>query len=213
METILEIRNAGKAFQQQYIFQHVNLDIHKGQAYGILGHNGCGKSVLLKTICGFSLLSEGSITYQGKQVGKDIDFLPNAGVVIEHPEFIPDLSGYQNLKILAEIQNKIDEARIDTVLKMFDLYEDRNKKTAHYSIGMKQKLRLAQAIMEEPEILILDEPTAGLDQESIEQLYGILNAYKQQGGTMIMTSHNKNDIDVLCDVVYAYDHGNFVPET
>lgn len=207
---MIEIRNAGKSFKEQCIFQNVNLDIQKGKAYGILGHNGCGKSVLLKTICGFSRLSEGSITYHGKQIGKDIDFLPNAGVIIEHPEFISDLSGYKNLQILAEIQHKIDNTRIDEVLKMFNLYDERNKKVGHYSIGMKQKLRLAQAIMEFPEILILDEPTSGLDQQSIEQLYDILNTYKQQGGTLIMTSHNKNDIDILCDFVYEYQNYNFL---
>lgn len=210
LETIIEIRNAGKSFKEQCIFQNVNLDIRKGQVYGILGHNGCGKSVLLKTICGFSRLTEGSITYDGKQIGKDIDFLPNAGIVIEHPEFIPDISGFKNLQILAEIQHKIDNARIDEVLKMFDLYEERNKKVGQYSIGMKQKLRLAQAIMEFPEILILDEPTAGLDQESIERLYDILHTYKKDGGTLIMTSHNKNDIDRLCDLVYEYQNYNFL---
>lgn len=211
MEKLIAIKDAAKRFKKQTVFAHVNMDIYQGKGYGIVGHNGCGKSVLLKTICGFALLSEGEIVCDGKRIGKDVDFLQNAGILIEHPEFIPDLSGYQNLKILAEIQNKIDETRIYKVLKMFDLYDARDKKVGVYSVGMKQKLRLAQAMMEFPAVLILDEPTAGLDEESIGQLYEILNEYKQQGGTLIMTSHNKTDIDTLCDAVYTFRGGSFVP--
>lgn len=211
MEKLIAIKDAAKRFKKQTVFENVNIDIYQGKGYGIVGHNGCGKSVLLKTICGFALLSEGEVVCDGKRIGKDVDFLPNAGILIEHPEFIPDLSGYQNLKILAEIQNKIDETRIYKVLKIFDLYDARDKKVGVYSVGMKQKLRLAQAMMEFPAVLILDEPTAGLDEESIGQLYEILNEYKQQGGTLIMTSHNKTDIDTLCDTVYAFRSGSFVP--
>lgn len=210
MENLITIKNAAKRFKKQTIFEHVNMEIEKGRGYGIVGHNGCGKSVLLKTICGFSLLSEGEVLCGGKRIGKDIDFLPNAGIVIEHPDFIPELSGYQNLKILAEIRNKIDETRILKVLKLFDLYDARDKKVGVYSVGMKQKLRLAQAMMEDPAVLILDEPTAGLDEESITRLHEILRGYKQQGGTLVMTSHNKTDMEALCDVVYTYHNGCFV---
>lgn len=211
MGQFLEIKDACKHFKKQTVFEGVNITLEKGCFYGFIGHNGCGKSVLLKTICGFSRLTAGSIIYNGKQIGKELDFIPNAGIVIEHPDFISDLSGYKNLKMLSEIQNKIDDTRIYQVLKLFDLYEERNKKVSHYSVGMKQKLRLAQAIMEFPEILILDEPTAGLDRPSIEKLYDILINFKNAGGTLIMTSHNKDDIEKLCDVVFEYNNFNFLP--
>lgn len=207
MENIIEIKSATKRFKDKEIFKNINLQLEKGKAYGFVGHNGCGKSVLFKCICGFSLLSEGSITVNGQVIGKDVDFIRDAGVVIEHPEFINDLSGLKNLRIIADIQKKIDNADICAAMNQFNLLEDRDKKVGKYSLGMKQKLRLVQAIMEKPSILILDEPTGGLDKESVADLHKVLKKFVANGGTLLMTSHHQQDIEELCDVVYEFDKG------
>lgn len=210
METMIKIENAAKRFKDKMVFEKVNIDIEKGSSVGFVGHNGCGKSVLLKCICGFSLLTEGKIFCGGKEIGRDIDFIENAGVIIEAPEFIGGLSGYKNLKAIAEIRGEIDDARIFKIMKLLDLYEDRDKKVWHYSLGMKQKLRIAQAIMESPRILILDESTNGLDKENVQKVRRILKSFVDRGGTLVLASHNKADIEFLCDRVYAYEHFNFI---
>lgn len=210
MEKIIEIKHAAKRFKDKSIFENVNLDIEQGKAYGFIGHNGCGKSVLFKCICGFSLLSEGTITVGGEVIGKDSDFIKDAGVVIEHPEFINDLSGFKNLRIIADIQKKIGDEDICSIMDKFDLLDDKDKKVGKYSLGMKQKLRLAQALMESPSILILDEPTGGLDKSSVENLRRILKEFVNNGGTMLLTSHHQQDIEELCDEVYEFDSGQLM---
>lgn len=210
MGKIIEIKHAAKRFKDKSVFENVNLDIEQGKAYGFIGHNGCGKSVLFKCICGFSLLSEGTITVGGEVIGKDSDFIKDAGVVIEHPEFINDLSGFKNLRIIADIQKKIGDEDICSIMDKFDLLDDKDKKVGKYSLGMKQKLRLAQALMESPSILILDEPTGGLDKSSVENLRRILKEFVNNGGTMLLTSHHQQDIEELCDEVYEFDGGQLM---
>ena len=163
MNTIIEIRNATKRFKDKTVFENISLNFEKGKSYGFIGYNGCGKSVFFKTICGFSRLTEGEVICNGKVIGRDMDFIQDAGVVIETPEFINDYSGFKNLKLLAQVQNKIGDKEILETLEMVGLSNDKDKKVRKYSLGMKQKLRLAQAFMEKPKILILDEPMNGLD--------------------------------------------------
>lgn len=210
METVIEIKNAGKRFKDITIFENINLEIKKGNGYGFIGHNGCGKSVLFKTICGFSRLTEGEIICNGKVIGKDTDFIQNAGVVIETPEFINDYSGFKNLKMLAQVQNKIGEKEILETLERVGLLKEKDKKVRKYSLGMKQKLRLAQALMEKPEILILDEPMNGLDKTSVQIVREILNEFVQGGGTLLMTSHNSEDIEICCQTIYEFDNGSIL---
>ena len=147
----------------------------------------------------------------GKNYRKRAGFY--AGIVIEEPEFINSLSGLENLKILAEIQKKISEAEIIEVLKQFDLYEDRNKKVGKYSVGMKQKLRLAQAVMEKPQVLILDEPMNGLDKKSVKKVEDILKAFVENGGTLLMTSHIEQQVEACCKIVYEIDGGEILRVT
>lgn len=206
MDTIIKIEDATKRFKDKVVFENLNLCIERGKSYGFVGYNGCGKSILFKTICGFSRLNEGRIIYKDKQIGKDIDFIFDAGVLIETPNFIGSLSGYKNLKIIAEIQKKISDEQILQTMKLFDLYEDRNKKVRAYSLGMKQKLRLAQAFMEQPDVLILDEPTNGLDKKSVQNLHEILNRFVHDGGTLLLTSHNQDDIYACCDTLYEFEN-------
>ena len=206
-EVILKIENGTKKFKNELIFQNVSMEFEKGNSYGFVGPNGCGKSIFFKTLCGYSLLTEGQVIYRGKIIGKEQDFIDDAGIVIEEPEFINSLSGLENLKILAEIQKKILEAEIIEVLKQFDLYEDRNKKAGKYSVGMKQKLRLAQAVMEKPQVLILDEPMNGLDNAGVQDIRALLLELKAQGKTILLASHNHEDIAALCDTVHEMDGG------
>jgi len=210
MESLITIQNATKKYKNKVVFRNVNLNISKGSSYGFVGYNGCGKSVLFKAICGFSLLTEGEIRYQDKVIGKDIDFIENTGVIIETPEFLNDLSGYRNLVQIAEIKNIISPEEIEGILKKLSLWDDRNVKVGKYSLGMKQKLRIAQAIMEKPEILILDEPMNGLDKNSVELVRNILKEHVINGGTLLLTSHNKEDIDILCENIYEFDNGELI---
>ena len=203
-EVILKIENGTKKFKNELIFQNVSMEFEKGNSYGFVGPNGCGKSVFFKTLCGYSLLTEGQVIYQGKIIGKEQDFIDDAGIVIEEPEFINSLSG---------LENKISEAEIIEVLKQFDLYEDRNKKVGKYSVGMKQKLRLAQAVMEKPQVLILDEPMNGLDKKSVKKVEDILKAFVENGGTLLMTSHIEQQVEACCKIVYEIDGGEILRVT
>ena len=209
MQSIILIEKATKTFKDKSVFKDVNISIQKGSCIGFSGHNGCGKSVLLKCICGFSLLNQGRIVCNDKIINKDIDFIQDTGIIIETPEFINDLTGYKNLKIIAEIRNVIDDKDILKTMEILDLEKDKDKKVGKYSLGMKQKLRIAQAIMEKPKILILDEPTNGLDKKSVVVVREILKKFIKKGGTLVMTSHNKEDMNILCDQVYEYDNYNF----
>lgn len=210
MSNIITVANATKRFKDKTIFENVSFTFHSGNSYGLVGHNGCGKSLLLKAICGFSKLTSGKITLNDKEIGRDIDFISNAGIVIETPSFMDHLSGFQNLQMIAEIQNKISKEKIEDTMKLLGIFDERNKVVRKYSLGTKQKLRIAQAIMEEPEILILDEPTNGLDKKSVHQLRELLVEFTNRGGLLVMTSHNKEDIDFCCKEVYEFDNRQLI---
>jgi len=212
-KNVFEIENLSFAYDKHEVLNNLNLSFHEGIVTTMIGPNGCGKSVFFKTLCGYSLLTEGQVIYRGKIIGKEQDFIDDAGIVIEEPEFINSLSGLENLKILAEIQKKISEAEIIEVLKQFDLYEDRNKKVGKYSVGMKQKLRLAQAVMEKPQVLILDEPMNGLDKKSVKKVEDILKAFVENGGTLLMTSHIEQQVEACCKIVYEIDGGEILRMT
>lgn len=205
MEEILKMVNGTKKFKNEVVFSDINITFYKGNSYGFVGPNGCGKSVFFKTLCGYSLLDEGKVIYNGKVIGKEQDFINQAGIVIEEPEFINSLSGLENLKILAEIQKIITEEDILETLKQFNLYDDKNKKVGKYSIGMKQKLRLVQAFMEKPQILILDEPMNGLDKKSVFIVESILKAFVENGGTLLMTSHIDRQVEACCQIIYEME--------
>ena len=212
-KNVFEIENLSFAYDKHEVLNNLNLSFHEGIVTTMIGPNGCGKSIFFKTLCGYSLLTEGQVIYRGKIIGKEQDFIDDAGIVIEEPEFINSLSGLENLKILAEIQKKILEAEIIEVLKQFDLYEDRNKKAGKYSVGMKQKLRLAQAVMEKPQVLILDEPMNGLDKKSVKKVEDILKAFVENGGTLLMTSHIEQQVEACCKIVYEIDGGEILRVT
>ena len=163
--------------------------------------------MLMKCICGFVKPTSGEIQVDGQVIGKDIDFIPNAGIIIETPGFIPNYSGYKNLQLLASIQNRIDKTRIREVMQMVGLDPDMKRCVKKYSLGMRQRLGLAQAIMEDPSLIILDEPFNGLDKHGVAEIRELLLDLKTGGKTILLASHNDEDIRILCDHVYEMDGG------
>ncbi len=198
---MIELKNISKGFRNKRVFEGVNLSIETGKCVGIIGENGCGKSVLMKLICGFSKPDSGEVIIDGERLGGKRDFIQSCGVVINSPEFIGHYSGFENLMLLASIQKKIGKKEVLDVLKKVGLETAAKTKYKNYSLGMKQRLRLAQAIMENPDYLVLDEPMNALDTEGIATADSIIDEYHRLGKTILMTSHNADDIERHCDYV------------
>lgn len=180
----------------------MNLTIEKGTVVGFVGQNGSGKSVLFKLISGIYRPDEGQITVRNKELGKDCDFPENIGILIDTPGFIDIYTGFQNLKYLASIRNIINDEKIKQTLALVGLDPENKTKVKNYSLGMKQKLAIAQAIMEEQDILLLDEPFNALDDESHQKMLDLVKALQKEGKTILITSHNDDDIKYLCDIIY-----------
>lgn len=202
------IDNLTKEFKNQVVLKNVNATLEMGKIYGIVGRNGSGKTVLLKCICGLLIPSAGTVMVDGKIVGKEIDYPQNIGFIIESPGFLSKYSGLKNLKYLVSIRGKVKEAEIRDCMKLVGLNPDDKKYVGKYSLGMRQRLGLAQALMEAPDILILDEPMNALDNNGVEEIRGVLLRMKEQGKLIIIASHLREDIDILCDEVYGIDAGN-----
>ena len=207
METCIEVQNVVKRFRDQVVLKNVSISFEKGQIHGIVGRNGSGKTVLFKCICGLMHPKEGVILVNGKRVGRDVDMPEDIGAIIEAPGFLPNYSGYKNLRFLANIRRKIGKEEILNVLKTVGLDPESRKHVGKYSLGMRQRLGIAQAIMEDPEILILDEPMNGLDNAGVQDIRALLLELKAQGKTILLASHNHEDIAALCDTVHEMDGG------
>ena len=204
---MIEIKDLTKSFDGVEVLSHISMTLESGKIYGLVGRNGSGKTMLMKHILGFVSPTSGTITIDGKVLGKDIDAPDNIGAIIENPGFLPGYSGFRNLKMLASIRHKISDEEIKNAIRLVGLDPESKKHVGKYSLGMRQKLGIAQAIMEKPKILILDEPMNGLDNESVAVVRKILKEQAENGATIILASHNREDIDVLCDKVYTMDHG------
>ena len=207
MESIIKVDKVMKKFGSDIALDNVSIEFERGRIYGIVGRNGSGKTVLFKTIIGFLKPSSGRVIVGGKEIGKDADFADNIGIIIETPGFLSAYSGYKNLEYLASIKNIIAKKEIKESMERVGLDPDSKKKVGKYSLGMRQRLAIAQAIMENPDILILDEPMNGLDNQGVKEVREILLNLKEEGKSVILASHNKEDIEVLCDEVYEMDHG------
>lgn len=207
METCIEVQNVVKRFRDQVVLKNVSISFEKGQIHGIVGRNGSGKTVLFKCICGLMHPEEGVIRVNGKRVGRDVDMPEDIGAIIEAPGFLPNYSGYKNLRFLANIRRKIGKEEILNVLKTVGLDPESRKHVGKYSLGMRQRLGIAQAIMEDPKILILDEPMNGLDNAGVQDIRALLLELKAQGKTILLASHNHEDIAALCDTVHEMDGG------
>ena len=204
---VIRVVNATKNFKEQKVLKEVNLTCEQGKIYGIIGRNGSGKTVLFKCICGFLNLDSGEIYIGKKKMKKDINILTEAGIIIEEPAFLRKSSGYKNLEFLYMIRNPINKQHLKAVLEKVGLDPDSKKCVAKYSLGMRQRLAIAQAIMEDQKILILDEPMNGLDNQGVKEMRQLFQKLKEQGKTILLASHNKEDIEILCDHVYEMDGG------
>ncbi|MBS6736371.1 MAG: ATP-binding cassette domain-containing protein [Clostridiales bacterium] len=206
-QEIIRVENASKSFRGHTVLKKVSLTCEVGNIYGIIGYNGSGKTVLFKSICGLYRLDEGEIWIGDKKMKRDIDMLTEAGIIIEEPSFLRNYSGYKNLDFLYRIRNKKNRQHLYEVMRKVGLDPLSKKRVCNYSLGMRQRLAIAQAIMEEQPILILDEPMNGLDKRGVSEMRKFFMELKNQGKTILMASHNKEDIDMLCDHVYEMDAG------
>ncbi|WML27384.1 ABC transporter ATP-binding protein [Neobacillus sp. OS1-33] len=205
--SIIVLENVSKSFKGNTLFNHVNFNVEKGRIYGIVGPNGSGKSVLFKMICGFIFPDEGNVILKGEPIGQNKNRFPNNfGIIIDRPGYIANKTGFQNLKELASIRGVIDEVKIWEIMELVGLQPESSQKVKNYSLGMKQKLAIAQAIMEDQQVLILDEPFNALDADSVRDIRNLLISYKKEGRTILITSHNQEDIDILCDSVYRINN-------
>lgn len=207
MNEMVKVENVTLKIKDALILDKVNLSVEKGSICGLVGRNGSGKTMLMKCICGFIPVTEGEISVSGQKVGAKDKFAQNLGFIIETPGFMPNYTAYKNLEFLSSINSKADKQRIREVIELVGLDPDSKKKVGKFSLGMNQRLGLAQAIIDDPDLLILDEPFNGLDNDGVKQIRNLLLKLKEQGKTIIMASHTKEDIDILCDRVCFMDKG------
>lgn len=202
MDELIKVSNVTKSFNGATILEDINLDVISGETIGIIGPNGCGKSVLFKLICGFLKPESGHIYIRGEQLGLNFDLPDNVGVLINSPGYIELYSGFKNLQFLAGIKNNIDDKKIIDVMELVGLDPNNKTKVKDYSMGMKQKLGIAQAIMEDQDIIILDEPFNALDFKTYKDIKDIIQILKKNGKTILLTSHNHSDIEEMCNQIY-----------
>ena len=203
----IEVNHVIKKFKKKTVLQDVSLNCTGGKIYGIVGHNGSGKTVLFKCICGFYHCEQGEILVNGKRMGKEMNMLEYAGIIIEEPGFLSKWDGYHNLEFLYTIRNKSNKKYLWSILERIGLDPHSKMPVAKYSLGMRQRLAIGQAIMEDPDILILDEPMNGLDRNGVEEMRKIFEEMRDAGKLIILASHNKEDIEILCDEVYEMENG------
>lgn len=201
------VNNVCKAFKENQVLKNVSINFEKNKIHGLIGRNGSGKTMLLKCISGFVTITSGEIIVNDKRIGKDVDVPKDVGIIIETPGFLPNYSGYKNLKFLASINKLIDKKDIKAVIERVGLDSESKKWVGKYSLGMRQRLGMAQAIMENPSILLLDEPLNGIDKHGVKDMRELLIKLRDEGKTIILASHSAEDIDMLCDTVSEMDSG------
>ena len=213
MPIAIEVDHLSKSYSGHRVLTDVSLTVPQGATIGLVGANGSGKSVLFKAICGITKPDSGSVRIDGVRLGEKSDFPPNMGVFINSPGFIGLYSGFRNLKFLANIKGMISDQQIRDSMVKVGLDPDNKTRVDHYSLGMKQKLGLAQAIMEDQDILVLDEPFNALDFHTYNDIKEIIRCLQQEGKTILLTSHHYEDIEQLCESVYIIDDTRVVPVT
>ena len=205
----IKIKDLSKKFNNDVVFSNLNIEFESGKIYGIVGRNGSGKSVLLKMIVGLYLEDSGEILFNNINYNKEKKFPENVGIVIESPAFISDLTGFDNLKLLASLQKKVNDEEILNTMRIVNLEQDKDKKYGKYSLGMKQKLSLAQAFMENPNIILLDEPFNGIDRQSVVKVKDYLKKMRNNDKLIIITTHISDDIENFADKVLYLEDGSF----
>lgn len=205
---VVSVSHLSISFGQEQILGDINLSLKKGAIHGIIGRNGSGKTVLMKCILGFLRPQAGCVQVFGKVIGKDCDFAPHTGMLIETPGFLPNETGRNNLLWLAKLSKRATANDVDMAIRMVGLDPGLRKTVSKYSLGMRQRLGIAQAIMEQPDLLILDEVMNGLDKEGVSDIRKLLLSFRIQGKTLLISSHFAQDIDMLCDTVYEMEGGS-----
>ena len=199
-----------KKFGQQVVLDHISMKLSSPHIYGLVGRNGSGKTMLMRHLCGFVRPDSGKILIDGKVLNKEIEKPEKLGIIIENPGFLPEYSGYYNLHLFALIQNKIKKEEIRNAMHIVGLDPGSKKHVGKYSLGMRQRLGIAQAIMEDPDILLLDEPLSGLDNDGVQEMYQILLKQREEGKLIVVASHSSEDIRVLCNEIFHFDKGKMI---
>lgn len=212
MSNAVEVYGLSMAFGKETVLNHLNIHFEAGKIHGIVGRNGSGKTVLFKCILGFLAPTRGYATVFGRRIGHDCDFAPDTGMIIESPGFIPTESGRDNLNWLLGLRGKRKKGCAESAMRLVGLDPANGKPVGKYSLGMRQRLGIAQAIMEKPGLLILDEPLNSLDNRGVEQMRSLFLQLRDEGATMLIASHNPIDVAVLCDAVYEMDGGVLTPK-
>ena len=207
MDAIIDVQHVSKSFGEEQVLKDICRSFEIGKIHGIVGNNGSGKTVLMKCICGFLRPDSGKIYVNYKEVGKDMDFPDDLGIIIETPGFLPNISGFKNLQLLASLKKKASDSGIRDAIMKVGLDPYMKKPVGKYSLGMRQRLGLAQALMEDPQLLILDEPLNGLDKHGAAHIRELIKSLRDEGKTVLLASHNQMDIDELCDTVCEMDGG------
>ena len=202
----IEFKNVSKKLGNNIVINNVNIEIKKGIVTGLKGINGSGKTMMMRLIAGLIYATKGEVVIDGKVLGKDISFPPSIGLMLENPAFLPGYNGFQNLKMLASIKGEIKDEKIDEVLETVGLAAI-DKKYRKYSLGMKQRLGIAAAIMEEPDIILLDEPTNSLDASGVEMVQKIVAREKERGATVILSCHDSALLESMCDEIFNIEVG------
>lgn len=210
MSVIIELNDVTKAFHKATVLKNINLSINKGACIGIVGSNGSGKSVLFKLIAGLERATIGEVIVKNQLIGKEIDFPPNIGILIDEPGFIDLYSGLDNLRFLAAIKSNLSDTELTQVMEQVGLSSYSKTKVKNYSMGMKKKLGIAQAIMEQQDIILLDEPFNALDFQTVLEIKEIIKKLKSEKNTILLTGHNHTDLEELCDEIYNLKNGTLV---
>ena len=210
MEAYIQVNDLNLTIDNNLVLENISFSLEKGKCLGLAGMNGCGKTMIMKCVSGLILPTSGEIFVDGRKIGVDIDFPESLGIMIEVPGFIPFLSGFENLKSLARINNIIDDNTINQSLDKVGLDSKDKRKVKKYSLGMRQRLAIAQALMENPDLYILDEPFNGLDIKGVGEVRTILIDLKNNGKTIILSSHNPQDLEFLCDNIIRLDAGRII---
>ncbi|MCD8115609.1 MAG: ATP-binding cassette domain-containing protein [Oscillospiraceae bacterium] len=208
--SMIEMDKVGKQFKDTWVLQDITMSVEAGSICGLVGRNGSGKTMIMKLIAGMAAPTVGSISVEGKRLGTDTDIPDSLGAIIEVPGFLGNMSGFHNLQYLASLRKQIDDAAIRRTMEQVGLDPNDKKRVGKYSLGMRQRLGIAQAIMEQPRILLLDEPMNGLDNQGVQDIRALMKELRDQGKAILLASHHREDIDQLCDRVYTLDGGRMV---
>ena len=208
--TDIKIENVSKKIKSNMILKNIDMELTSGHIYGFRGKNGCGKTMLMRCICGLIIPTEGKIIINGKELHKDIKIPESIGALIENPAFLPQYTGFKNLKMLASLKGKVSDEEVKLAIKRAGLDPDDKRTYKKYSLGMKQKLGIANAIMGEPDIIVLDEPINALDEISVENVKKVFLELKEKGKLIIAACHDREELEYLCDIIYELKDGEIV---